>query len=908
VKVKRIELENFISYERLSIELPPDGSIVFIGRNGAGKSSILDAVPFALFKVNPRGGNFADLVRRGANRTRVAVEFAISSKLFRVERTLRIFKGGRTESSATLYVKTNGGFKAIASGNEVTKVIEELLGLSDKLFLSAVYAKQGEIAKLVELRPADRDKLINYLLGIEDLQLAYERIREVISHFKSLSEKLRGELSQKMELVNSIERKRHELSEKKNSIVRIEKKLNEVSEEISKLEKTKKAFEEKIALLQRLEAEKRALEGKREQLEKTARTLEEQLKAAEEAEHRLPELLSLIEKLEPLKNFEAIERERSLIADNLKNVLKELKRAEELSSKVKQLEEYSNKLRTLNEELEKAEEKRRKLLEEKAKVQRDKELYEKIIEEKRELEEKLAILYSQAVSALGEEYVVEKLPEKLQKVKEKLEEEIHHLRNRKSKLEKNIDTWRALLHERQTSLEKLDKAAGKCPVCESPLSEEKKEKLKADFAAQISELENRLNEAERELSDLSASLKEKETALSRINAVNISELRFLLQRRSEIEASLNKLAEQAKKLEKIEEELLSAEAKTQRLKKEKADFEALVKLAEEALKELEKIEIDTLKNRRKELEAKLNELEARLKFLEALAQKHGGLSQALNLLSQLEKERDKLSATILQRERIEKQLSKYKDELNELKNGIKKIDSEIRKIGVTPEILREVEALLAEKQREVGVLKGQLREVFKSISSLEAELEELEHKLQSLKKKEEQLNKTRKIISLLENIRQAYGREGAQKLLRKKAKPVIEEYLQSFASLFELEFLNLKLDEHYSLQIVDANGTRPVSVASGGEKAALGLAFRLALAKAIGGDRLKFMMLDEPTQNLDEERRRGLIKSLKKLFGMHGAAFPQLIVVTHNRELEDAADQVYIVEKVGGKSRVTRVS
>jgi len=906
--VKRIELENFISYERLSIELPPDGSIVFIGRNGAGKSSILDAIPFALFKANPRGGNFADLVRRGASRARVAVEFAISSKLFRVERTLRVFKGGRTESTATLYAKTDGGFKAIASGNEVSKVIEELLGLSDKLFLSAVYAKQGEIAKLVELSPANRDKLINYLLGIEDLQLAYERIREVISHFKNLSEKLKGELSQKRELVNSIERKRHELSEKKNSIISIEKKLHEVSEEISKLEQTKKAFEEKKTLLQKLEAEKRALEGKREQLEKTARTLEEQLKAAEEAERRLPELLSLMEKLEPLKNFEAMERERVLIADNLKNVLKELKRAEELRLKAEQLEEYSGKLRTLSEELEKAEEKRRKMLEEKAKAHRDKELYEKTIEEKRELEEKLARLYSQAVAALGEEYVVEKLPEKLQKVKEKLEEEIRYLRNRKSELEKNIDTWRTLLHERQTSLEKLDKAAGKCPVCESPLSEEKKEKLKADFAAQISELESRLNEAEKELSDLSASLKEKETALSRINDVDVSELRFLLQRRSEIEASLNKLAEQAKKLEKIEKELLSAEAKVQKLKKEKADLEALVKLAEEALKELEKIEVDSLKNRKQELEAKLNELDVKIKSLEALAQKYGGLSQALNLLSQLEKERDKLSAIILQKVKAEEQLSKYRGELSALKNEIEKINSEIRKIGITPEMLREVETLLAEKQREAGVLKGQLKEVFKSISTLEEELDELERRLQSLEKKEEQLNKTRKIVSLLETIRQAYGREGAQKLLREKAKPVIEGYLQSFASLFELEFLNLKLDEHYSIQIVDANGTRPISVASGGEKAALGLAFRLALAKAIGGDRLKFMMLDEPTQNLDEERRRGLIKSLKKLFGMHGAAFPQLIVVTHNRELEDAADQVYIVEKVGGKSRVTRVS
>jgi len=58
-------------------------------------------------------------------------------------------------------------------------------------------------------------------------------------------------------------------------------------------------------------------------------------------------------------------------------------------------------------------------------------------------------------------------------------------------------------------------------------------------------------------------------------------------------------------------------------------------------------------------------------------------------------------------------------------------------------------------------------------------------------------------------------------------------------------------------------------------------------------------MLDEPTIHLDVQRRQELIDVFKKLM-----LIPQMLIVTHDEALEDAADSIYIIKKENGCSRV----
>ncbi len=89
---------------------------------------------------------------------------------------------------------------------------------------------------------------------------------------------------------------------------------------------------------------------------------------------------------------------------------------------------------------------------------------------------------------------------------------------------------------------------------------------------------------------------------------------------------------------------------------------------------------------------------------------------------------------------------------------------------------------------------------------------------------------------------------------------------------------------------------------SGGERIALGLAFRLALSLYLAGE-ISLLILDEPTPYLDEERRRRLVD----IMGRYLRKIPQVIVVSHDEELKDAADRVIRVSLENGVSVVKEV-
>ena len=90
---------------------------------------------------------------------------------------------------------------------------------------------------------------------------------------------------------------------------------------------------------------------------------------------------------------------------------------------------------------------------------------------------------------------------------------------------------------------------------------------------------------------------------------------------------------------------------------------------------------------------------------------------------------------------------------------------------------------------------------------------------------------------------------------------------------------------------------------SGGELIALGLAFRLALTMYMIRGKIPLLILDEPTPFLDEERRRKLVEITSNYL----RKIPQVIIVSHDDELKDAADRVINVELMGGSSRVSYV-
>ncbi|RLG85745.1 MAG: ATP-binding protein, partial [Thermoprotei archaeon] len=102
-------------------------------------------------------------------------------------------------------------------------------------------------------------------------------------------------------------------------------------------------------------------------------------------------------------------------------------------------------------------------------------------------------------------------------------------------------------------------------------------------------------------------------------------------------------------------------------------------------------------------------------------------------------------------------------------------------------------------------------------------------------------------------------------------------------------------EESLDITLVSDRMEAGIGRLSGGELIATSIAMLLALHQVVFKGRVGFLILDEPTVFLDDERRRQMIDIFKRFRG--GGIIPQLIIVTHSDEVRDAADVVYEVTR-----------
>lgn len=200
------------------------------------------------------------------------------------------------------------------------------------------------------------------------------------------------------------------------------------------------------------------------------------------------------------------------------------------------------------------------------------------------------------------------------------------------------------------------------------------------------------------------------------------------------------------------------------------------------------------------------------------------------------------------------------------------------------------------------------------IKGLETKLEELERRRDEIKSTIEKLKEERKERESakmeLEKLNIAIKRIEELRGKIKEYKALIKEEalnkIGEIASEIFSEFTDGKYsgiairaeDNKVKLFVIYDGVERPLTFLSGGERIALGLAFRLAMSMYLIG-KVDLLILDEPTPFLDEERRRKLIEIMER----HLRKISQVIIVSHDEELKDAADHVIRIRLEVGPQR-----
>src|SRR6187200_380574 len=191
--MKDIKMHNFISHNNTTLVFNK-GITIFVGHNGSGKSSVIDAITFALFGEHTRKSN-KNLIRRGTSSSSssyVHLNFSISSREYSAYRQLGISGQSISAKFERLSSGENDNIdrRIIVSGERkqfgesMTAEVAKVLGMDYKKLKIAAIIQQGELSKIIESQPKEFKELLNNLIGIDRLDLAYQTMHEVIDGFR----------------------------------------------------------------------------------------------------------------------------------------------------------------------------------------------------------------------------------------------------------------------------------------------------------------------------------------------------------------------------------------------------------------------------------------------------------------------------------------------------------------------------------------------------------------------------------------------------------------------------------------------------------------------------------------------------------------------------------------------------
>ena len=193
----KLEIEGFTSFrDRTVVDFEDTDLFVLTGATGSGKSSVIDAMTFALYGSIPRLDNrnlVAPVMSRGLLRTLVRLDFAVGQRHYTAVRELRANRSGVSTSEARL--EDDLGNTLAANENELSAEVEALLGIPFEHFIKCVVLPQGDFADFIHARAADRQRFLIDLLGLD----LFDQVGQKASQRKSGAEgqitALRGQVS-----------------------------------------------------------------------------------------------------------------------------------------------------------------------------------------------------------------------------------------------------------------------------------------------------------------------------------------------------------------------------------------------------------------------------------------------------------------------------------------------------------------------------------------------------------------------------------------------------------------------------------------------------------------------------------------------------------------------------------------
>jgi len=302
----RLELTNFLAYRNPApLDFTGIHVAVLTGENGAGKSSLLDAMTWALWS-RARAKTDNELVHQGQTEMRVEFTFALGEQAYRVIRARRVGRGAG--SVLDFQMQNEAGKWASIAEATIPKTQEKIirtLRLEHDTFVNSAYIMQGKADEFTGKRPTERKQVLADILGLQEWERYEERAKEKIkgiekdiAGLEALLNEIEGELARRDEY-------ERELAEAKDKVIEVGARLREAEAGWAQIDAARQAM---IALERQLDALTKRIRAAEEELAALDADLREAQSRADAVSisHQWEAVQQRLAKLEELES----ERER----------------------------------------------------------------------------------------------------------------------------------------------------------------------------------------------------------------------------------------------------------------------------------------------------------------------------------------------------------------------------------------------------------------------------------------------------------------------------------------------------------------------------------------------------------------------------------------------------------------------
>ncbi len=885
--ITKIELEDIKSHKNAIFEFER-GTTAITGENGAGKTSIIEAVAWTLFDLLDYKKE--DFTRRGAKKgvARVTFESGLDERLYTIYR----------DTGTGYYVYDNQLKRRIAEKKEeVTRFLWQHLGVEagtdlESLFRRAIGVPQGTFTAIFLESATERKKAFDKLLKVEEYRQGAEKLRETARYIDNQITAVREKIARAEGELSRLEQIEADHENYTRQAKEFGEALEKLTVEATERKEVVKIFDEKEGVVNELKTERDKIQSDSRNAEFVLKQKENEKNLACAASEKIKLVRNdyeiYVSAVAELKKLESRRIERDRIRTELNKTENRIAGA--------QAEQKS-----CGDNLKKVAEARESI----AGIQPQ-------VVQQESLEKERETLRTDLANARAAENQVSTFEEKLKRLRNDLGEinekiksaearsagvaDSENLQKRDTEIVRDLAKLRAVLErDEQFEREVVENLVKNhfCPIVSQKClnletgkaSEAQIGSKNGDGKAQIAVLEIE----QKTVSGNLAAAREAEK-FSAVLETLIPQKNKTLEEGTRLRQEQESWKTRAENLSKITSALAEIETKLNTLQNPRAKmlaYENEIKRESDLKEKLSQTGRNLV-----DLESEKSNFNQQLSQFEALDAEWKRLSGERDKTADAHREflsNEALAATLPVRE---SESGAARQTVERLKIELERAENDFAAASKDYDRERHLteKAALLEAEKRLAETRANLENAERYRAQLAAELNRLSETLRAMQGEFKEKERLEKISEATAFIRDTL-KEAAPRVARNYVYHVSLEANQMFREISGNAERTLKWTEDYGIMLEENGYERSFINLSGGEQMAAALSVRLALLKQLSDIRVAFF--DEPTTNMDAARRERLAEQISHI--TERKTFDQLFVISHDDTFEGFADNVVSV-------------